>query len=820
MLADLVRDLRLAARQLRRAPGFAAVAVLTMALGIGANTAIFSVVHGALLRPLPYPDPERLLFVDAVLQAPDGEVDFQLSYPELADLAAGARSLSAVAAWSPSGGLAIADDGGAARLETNFVGDGYFELLGARPLAGRLFSADEHALDGAAAVVVLSEATWRQRFGADPDLVGREIRLQGRPFTVVGVLPSSFYDVALRELEQVDAWVPIESAPSLFGTLDLRSRAHRQIWGVARLAPGVEPGAAAAEMAAIGERLAAEHPQSNANFAPRAVPLGQTYFPEARAPFALLLGGSLFVLLIGCANVANLLLVRASGRAREIALRLTLGASLGRVARQLAAESLVVAGAGGVAGVLAAAWATPALVALSGLRLPGFARVELDAKVLAATAALTAAAALLSGFLPALAATRRGRRDTGGGSSRVTASGGAARWIAGVEIAAAFVLVAGALLVAGSFLALTRTDLGFRHERLLTVRLELPHDRYSDRAAQARFGVAARQRLLAVPGVESAVIWGPSMFTRSNWVAMLARPDQIRDDERTMLWRHSTNPGALGDLGIRLLAGRDFVAGDDLEAPRVAIVSESAAARFWPQGEAVGQRLIHGQGANRVELAVVGVAADARHRGRFRFGQGAAAFGPQLDLYLPFAQRPNALVTLGVRTAGDPAAATAAVRAALAEIDPELPLFDVAPLAHRMRDEAAAVGFAALLMNAYGALALFLAVVGVYGVLAAAVEARRRELGVRAALGAAPATLRGAVVRDGLRVAAAAVAVGLGTVAVLARAVEALLFGVAPLDPRVLGGTAVVMLAAAALASLLPAARAARTEPARVLRAD
>jgi len=821
-MRELANELRHALRQLGRAPAFAVVAILTMAVAVGVNTALFSVVHALLLRPLPYPDPQRLVFLDAVHAAPTGAVDFQLSYPEVADLVAESRTLERAVPWSPGYGLAVEATDGAVRLDTNFVGRGYFELLGARPVVGRTFLPDEHRVEQGELVVVLAEPAWRQLFGADPGIVGREIRLQGRPFTVVGVVPNEFYDVALRDQERVDAWVPIERAPVLVGGFDLRDRGARRLWGLARLVPGATLGDSAAELDTIGARLATEFPQTNANFTLRATPLAGTYFADARRALWLLLGGSLFVLAIGCANIANLLLVRATGRVREMALRLAIGASRSRLVRQLLVESGVLAFAGAAVGVLAAAAAAPLLVRASGLQLPGFARVALDGPVLAAALAATMVSALVFGFAPALWATRGGLRHSlvAGGTQHVARSARAGSWLAGLEVTVAFVLVAGALLLLQSFAALGRTGLGFRPERLLTVRLELPQGSYPTPEARARFGARALERLRAVPGVESAVIWGPSMFARSTWVAMVAREDQRRDDERMMVWRHSTNPGALADLGIALREGRDLEASDTMESRSVAVVSEAVAERLWPGRSAVGRRLLSGRGANSSWIEVVGVAADARHRGRFSFSSGAAAFAPQLDIYLPFAQRPNELVTFGVRTTGDPAASTSAVRSALAEIDPALPLYDIAPLARRLRDEESGVGFAALLMNLYGALAIFLAAVGVYGVLAAYVATRRHEVGIRAALGATPRLLWLAVVRHGVTVGVVAVGVGSAAALALGRGLGSFLFDVAPTDPRALGAAAVALLAVAALASLLPAWSASRVDPVRVLRTD
>jgi predicted permease len=390
-----------------------------------------------------------------------------------------------------------------------------------------------------------------------------------------------------------------------------------------------------------------------------------------------------------------------------------------------------------------------------------------------------------------------------------------------VEVAAAFVLTAGSLMMLQSFTALTRTGLSFRSERLLTVRLDLPQDRYATPASRVRFAQRARETLAALPGVQAVMLWGPSMFARSTWIAFVAPADRVvPDNERVMLWRHSTNPGALQDLGIPLVAGRDFVAGDTLDAPPVAIISESGARRLWPDQNAVGRQLRTGSGATATTLTVVGVAADARHRGRFRFSEGASAHDAQLDLYLPFAQRPNALLTIGIRTAGDPAGATHAVSAAIGAIDPALPVYDVAPLDDRLRLEERSVGVAALLLNLYGGLALLLAAIGVYGVLAAGVAARLRELGIRAALGAEPRRIQLGIVRQALLVSTAAVCAGGVIAAAVGASTRALFFEASVADLRVLGGAALLLLAVAAVASAAPARRASRVDLVRVLTVD
>ena len=824
MLQDLMRDIRHTFRLLRRAPAFACVSTLTLALGIGANTAIFSVVNGLLLRPLPYDAPDRLLFIDGAFATPEGQSAFQLSYPEFSDIAAGIESFDLVAPWTTAWGLTLEGTEGTARLPANFVGRGYFDVLRARPLLGRTFAADDHAVgDDGRMIAILGEGAWRQHFGGDASIVGRDVRMQGRLFTIVGVMPASFYDVGLAYQADVDLWVPLERAPALFGTLDLRSRGNRLMWGVARMADGLSRERVMAELTALGTRLASEHPQTNTSFTLRATPLAASFFADARRPLWLLLGGSVFVLLIGCANVANLLMVRSSARTREMAMRLAVGASRGRLVRQLLAESLVLSSLGAAGGLITAMWLTPLLLPLSGIAAADFSRVTIDVRVLTVAAITAVTCGLLFGLAPVWRALRTSVRDAtvAGGTAQVARPSAVPRWLAGIEVTAAFVLAAGAIVMLQSFSALLRTDLAFRHERLLTGRIELPQDRYGSPAARAQFGRAVRERLSHVPGVQQVVLWGPSMFARSTWVAFVAPEDRVlADSERVMLWRHSTNPGALADLGIAIVEGRDFSAADTIDHSPVAIISQAAARRLWPGQSAVGKRFRTSASGATVNVTVVGVAADARHRGRFRFSQGAAAHEPQLDLYLPFEQRPNGLITIGIRTAGDPRQATRTVGAALAELDPTLSFYDVAALDDRMSREASPVGFAALLMNLYGGLALLLAALGVYGVLAAGVATRRREFAIRAALGAEPRGLWLGVVREGLFVALASVACGTAITIALGRATAALIFDVSPTDPLILGAAAALLIVAAVVASILPARQAARVDPAKMLRAE
>jgi putative ABC transport system permease protein len=591
------------------------------------------------------------------------------------------------------------------------------------------------------------------------------------------------------------------------------------MWAVARLASGATVESANAELTAIGNHIASAFPATNANFTLRSASLASQYFADARQPLWFLLGGSIFVLLIGCANVANLLLVRASSREREFAVRQAVGASTARLIRQLLAESLLLAMVGSIAGLFLASWLTPLLVSMSEIDIPAFAHVGIDRTVLAGTLITSLACGLLFGLAPIWRATRTSVRDSMG-TGRVARLSRAAQWLAGVEMTAAFLLAVASLLLLQSFSALTRTDLLFRTERLLTVRLELPQDRYATPASRARAGDSVLERVRAVPGVQQAAIWGPGMFGRSTWIAFLSPTDRVvPDDERLMVWRHSTNPGALDDLGIRLITGRDFASADTLDSPPVAILSEAVAARLWPGQDATGKQLRVGA-ATAPPVTVIGVAADARHRGRFRFSLGAAAHEPLLDIYFPYAQRPNALVVFGIRTAGDPENSIAAVRAAIAAVDATLPTYDIDSLGNRMRGEEAPLAFAALLINLYSGLAVLLAGIGVYGVLSAAVAGRSREIGIKAALGATPRRLLAQVIREGLIVASAAVAIGGLAAWALSRSFSSLLFGVSGGNELAIAAAAMISIALAVIASVVPARRAAGVDPMLALRTD
>ncbi len=824
MRPPMNRDLRDAWRQLWARPTFTIVAATTLALGIGANTAIFSVVQGVLLRPLPYPEPSTLVALGGAFPGEDEHADSNFSHPDFVDLMASSSGIREAAVWSNAWGLALEQSDGATRLPANFVGRRYFDILGARAYRGRLLDERDHDTDGAA-VAVLAEAAWHRQFGGDPSIVGRELRLNGRGVTIVGVVSQAFVDVSMRQSAPPDLWLPIEQAPGLVGQIDLRNRSSRLLWAIGRLAPGASAEIARAEARTVATRLAEAYPATNAGFGLTAQALDQTFFGEIRRPLWLLMAGALFVLFICCTNVAGLLLVRASGRLREIAIRRAIGASTSALVRQLLVESVLLSLLGAGLGVMIAAWVTPALVTYSGVELPPHVTVGLDAEILTWCLAVATLVGALVGLVPAWRAGSADVRSVllASGTPQVARPSRAGAWLVCVQSAAALVLVSGALLMLESFTAMTRTDLGFSSDRLVTFRIDLPAERYGTPGARALFAAATLERLRSEPGVSDALVWGPSMFGRSTWVSLVAPEGRAIEGQNdlVMVWRHSVNPGALSTLGIPLQSGRDLSTTDTASAPLVTIVSQSIAARLWPGGDPVGRRLMsRASDGTLTPIQVVGVAADARHRGRFRFRGGAWGHQPQLDIYLPFAQRANPIVTFGVRERTSSAITAAALRAAIADVDPTLPAHDIAPLADRLQAEEGGVRFAALLMNIYGALALLLAALGVYGVLAFSVASRRHELGIRMALGAAPRRVIRSIVRQGMMVVMTGGVIGLIVLWTMKPTIDALLFGISTTNPRTLVSAIGLLVGAAALACYLPARRATRVDLTQALKTE
>jgi putative ABC transport system permease protein len=820
-MTGLRQDLRYALRGLRQRPAFTLVAVLTLALGIGANTAIFSVVNGVLLRALPYDRPERLAMIwGHRTQEPQAE----LSVPELWDFRERTHAFAAVAAFS-DGNINLTGSGMPERIRAGYITANAPGLLGVTPALGRGFTAEED-LPGGPPAVLLGDGLWRRRFGADPGVIGRVLTLDDTPTTVVGVMPPGFqlpshYAGAPREM-----WAPMQLDPAI----NRGVRGWHFLEVIGRLRDGVTLDAASAETATLMRGMLATYPMEyTPEFTGSATPVDQEVVGNVRPALLVLLGAVALLLLIACANVAGLLLARSEARQREIALRTALGAGRSRLVRQLLTESLLLAAAGGLVGLLLAVWGVQGLVLAAPPSVPRLDAVGIDLRVLGYTLGVTLVTGILFGLAPALHAVRSdltgaltdgGRAGTTGRHRQRVRQG-----LVMGQVAVALVLVTGAGLLVQSFFRLRQVDPGFVPEHLLTARVELSPVRYQANDVKRRFYDNLLQRLRAMPGVRSAASARALPMTGrleiGDWSFVLegqAASPPLPTDWHPADWQ-VVSPGYFATMGIPVLQGRDFTESDRLGAPGALIVNRTLARQVWPNGDALGRRvLLGGGGADSVWRTVVGVVGDVRHRG--------LTASPRPEMFLPYAQFPAGTGTappsmhVVLRTQGDPAALASALGAAVAAIDPDVPLSAVQTMEGAMGSWAAERRLVMLLVSGFALVALVLGSVGIYGVMAHVVAQREREIGVRMALGALPGQILRLVVSQSAWLVGAGIVAGtIGALAVT-RVLAGLLFQVRPTDPLTFLGTAFVLILAAAGATLVPALRAVRTDPAHALRSD
>lgn len=812
MVDMLLRDLKFALRLLARKPGFAAIAIVTIALGIGANTAVFSLVQGVLLAPLPYPQPQGLVSLHSRTR------DFamsSISYPNFLDWQRRAHSFSGMAAYKNDGYVAAAAGSGAqpAQLLGQDVSANFFNVLGVHLLFGPGFSAAEDRAGGAPEVV-LSYGLWQKRFGGDPSLVGRQIPLNGASYAVVGILPKNFW---FWDQNQLFTLVGQWNAKELYDRQD-----NPGLRAVARLRPGVSLAVARVEMDAIGRQLAAEYPKADAGEGVDTRALKTALVGgNTQTMLLLLLGAVGLVLLIACANVANLLLARASGRRRELALRSALGAGGGRIVRQLLTESVLLGSLGGVLGVgLAALAVRAAPVWLAPMGLTGLDRIGLSLWVLVFTAAAAVGCGLLFGLLPAWqawrqdihAALKEGGRSATGSSHRTQHT------LAVAEMALALMLLAGTGLMLRSLMWLGRVHLGLQPDRVLTLQFAMAPRLQNDAQGIATELDALLARVRAVPAVASAaetslLPLGQSDSETSFWLG--AGPQPPADKMHSAMF-FITSPGYLETMGIPLLRGRFFASGDQRNAPPVVAIDTTLARDIFPGRDPVGQTLNLGPLG---EVRIVGVVGHVKFWGPMQM--------PMIhdQLYFPVDQVPMAYmvgagqgVTLVARTRGRPEAALAVIRRAVAGPQNDQPVSQVASMNDVIAASRATQRLLLWLIGGFALLAVALAAIGVYGVLAYAVQQRTGEIGVRMALGAAPGRLLRETLGGGLRLAAVGAAVGVAGALLTTRLLASNLYGVSATDPVTLAGAVVLLLAIAALASYLPARRAARVDPMVALR--
>jgi predicted permease len=819
-MEQLLADLRHAVRRLGRAPAFALISVVTLALGIGANTAIFSLVSAVLLRPLPYEDADRVVMLWTDTRP--GETTW-LSAREITTYGDEAKTLQGIAgATSVGANLTGGDE--PERVIGAAVTPNAFPILGVDPQLGRAFVEAEGA-PGGDEVVVLGHGLWQRRFGGAPDIVGQVIQVNGRPRTVVGIMPAGFrLPLDYREERPSELWIPL-----------VIDRANPGSWGnrgnvaFARLAPGVTPERASAELDIITHRWIAEgylHEQGDRRWFRQAVPVRELLVGDVRRPMLILFGAVGLVLLIACANVANLMLARGDERRREIAIRTALGAARGRVIRQLLAESLVLAAAGAALGT-ALAWAgTRALIAIDPAALPRVTDARLDAGVLAFTTALALLTGILFGLAPALQLSRPELtgmlRDGGRGGTAGRARQRFRRGLAVVEMAFSVILLVGAMLLVRSLIELRRVDLGFAPRGALTARLTLPTASYPGDTNVVAFYEQLLERLGQLPGVGAVAATRilPLTGTIGDWSITLEGQAFDPRQNPNGDWQVVT-PGYFETMRISLVRGRTIARTDHAGAPVVAVINETMAERYWPGGDAIGRRFHLGTN-EQPWVTIVGIARTVRHN--------AVLEEPRAEMYLPhaqfpveagFAPRAMTVVLRGEgRTASDPLALAGPLRAVVRQLDPNLPLADVRTLEQVTNAALAPQRFTTTLLGLFAALAVVLAAIGIYGLISLLVAQRTNELGIRMALGARGRTILAMVLGQGMAIAAAGVALGLAGALALTRLLEKLVYGVTTLDPLTFTLVPVLLGGVALFACAVPARRAAAVDPAVALRQE
>ena len=810
MWEELRQDARYAVRQVAANPVFTAVTVLTLALGIGATTSIFSVVDGILFRPLPFPEPDELVAVWADWTRRGGPVDEWTNFDNYYALKERARGLEALAPWS-GGPMTLTGLGEPEQVVVGTVSwDMLAEVLRIEPVLGRSFTAEDDA-PGAPATVLLSDGFWRRALAADPSVVGTTLMLSDEPHTVIGILPADFDPPFVVDAE---LWAPMRQSP----TDNFCGRGNACLRVVGRLAEGTSLAAARVEAADIAAQLGREYPEENGDMGWTLTPLQDDMVEETRTGLLVLLGAVAFVLLIACVNVANLLLARATARGSELAVRSALGAGRNRLTRQLLTESALLALLGGAAGLALAFLGTDLLVGLAPPTTPRIEAVSVDGRVLGFAVSVTVLAGLIFGVVPAL---RMARTDLTGGLREGGRGGAGGRGgmrvrsaLVSGQVALALILLVGAGLLVRSFQNLRARDLGFQPDNVLTMRLGLPSTRYPDGDALRAFVAGLEERLAALPGVDAvgSTSWLPLTGFGSDIGFTIEGRPLPPPGQGNAVWFRRVTPGYPESMGMRLVAGRWITEADAAEAPRVVVINEGLAERFFPDENPIGQRINLNDPNNPTWREIVGVAVEARYFG--------VRDGSRDALYLPYAQSPTTSFYTTLRSSRDAASLTGEVRAEVSAADPLLAVAQIEPMETLVADALGPERFVATLLGLFAAVALTLAVVGLYGVVSYGVSQRLREMGVRLALGAEGAHVRGLVLLQSSKLVALGLVVGIAGGIALTRLMENLLWEVSATDPWTFGAVSLVLAAVAAAASAIPARRAARVDPIRVLKTE
>jgi putative ABC transport system permease protein len=814
MLAALISDLKYAARGHLKRPGLALIAAITLALGIGASTAIFSVVNGVLLRPLPYPNANQLVSITVNSGIGSSEGFYDLSEPEFLDFGTGVSSFAEVAGYSGAE-VTMGDSLAARRIRVMRTTANLFSLLGVNPTLGRTFTAEEDR-PGVQRVVVLSYGMWHSEFGGDPDIVGRSVIVADRPVTIVGVMPAGFEfpgpgvdAYAQLQLDREDPW----------------ERNNHYLPTIASLVPGATLAQARSEVEVLAARSTADYPEyyPNTGYRVRLQSFQDSIVGTVKTPLYILLAAVGFVLLTACVNVANLLLARGETRKREIAIRAAIGASGGRVTRQLLTESLLLAALGGVAGLAVAVVGVDALLAMAPAAVPRLNEIGIDVAVLGFCLLAAIATGVLFGVIPALHATKRDVQDVlkeGGGARSGTQSGHMLRRaLVATQVTLAVILVTGSGLMLRSVLNMYNVDKGFETENVLIFRLNPSSNRYDTQDKRVALYDQLLERVNALPGVEAAgaVYSLPLTGRNNNWSIIIEGQPVANVGEAPADLVQRVTPEYFDALGLTLVRGRLFTHEDDAESPPVVVISEAMAQKHWPGEEAIGKRLkVFAEGWPWIE--VIGIVRDVRHRSPNQ--------DPRPRWYVPHAQAyvsaysSPLTMTVAVRSDADPTPLMGPIRNVLAELDVSVPISNVRTMEQIFAGALGGQRFVMTLLSVFGVLALFLAVVGVYGVISYAVSQRTHEIGLRMALGAVGSRMLIQVLREGLVLSLIGVGVGLAGSIALSNVFASMVFGITPTDPATYLGVVVVLVVAAIGASLLPAHRASRVDPIVALRQE
>ncbi|HEU0180069.1 MAG TPA: ABC transporter permease [Blastocatellia bacterium] len=802
------QDLRFGLRQLLGKPGFTAIAIMSLALGIGANTAIFSLVDAVLLRPLPFHDPDRLVVVweDAAkigfprnTPAPANYADWKAQNQVFEDMAAlNYRAYN------------LTDDGEPEKIDAQAVTANFFPLLGVKPVLGRAFTREEDKPDGNKAALI-SYGLWQRRFGGDPALVGKEILLNDRKHTVIGVMPPGFQFLS----KETSLWVPMAFSPQ-----ELTNRGSHYLTVVARMKPEVKLQQARADIAAITQRINRDHPTPGFELGSVVISLREQLAGDVRPALIVLLVAVGFVLLIACANIANLLLSRGSSRYREIAVRSALGAGRNRIVRQLLTESLLLAVAGGVFGLLFAWLSFSFLKQIIPNAMELNAGVRIDAKVFSFTLLLSLLTGIIFGLAPALQAAKVDLNEAlkqGGGRAGMSAGHRRLRSaLVVIEVALALILLVGAGLLIRAFLRLRALDIGVKSENVLTLRTTLPRNKYGELPKRDAFYRQTLERVRALPGVVSAGYTTAVPLTwkgGTNGFTIEGREEGPGQDAQS----RQISTGYMETMGVKLRQGRFFDDHDDAQAQPVAIINETMARQFWPDENALDKRFRPYSDDFRDRwVTVVGIVGDIKE-----MGLEAPA---KAEMFFPYQQLPqmfwNAPRDLIVRTTGDPVSVAAAARQAVWSVDRNQPVSNIRTMDEILAEEVAQRRIGMTLLAAFAALALALASLGIYGVLSYSVAQRTQEIGIRMALGAGRKEVLRIVLVDGMRLATAGVAIGLGVSFALTRLMTGLLFGVSASDPLTLAGVTLLLITVALVACFIPARRATKVDPMIALRCE